>query len=273
MQRLRPPLAREWLPPLDQVRHTGVRAAEGMRLRYSIIAMELRALGIDANCAPCADIAVEGTHAFLRNRCYGSDPEPVAEIALAVAAAHLAGGVLPVVKHLPGHGRATMDSHKDLPVVDAPAELLGQTDFMPFRALSGLPVMGMTAHVVYTAFDPERPATISPRLIRLIREEIGFRGLLMTDDLSMDALPGTIRERSAAAIDAGCDVVLHCNGDRAEMEAAVAEAGTMGPASARRAKAALALRSTPASPIDNEIGVLEEVLQALLAQGPDERNG
>jgi beta-N-acetylhexosaminidase len=265
VQRLRPPLAREWLPPLEQVARTGRHAARGMHLRYAIIAAELRALGIDTNCAPCADIAGDDTHPFLRNRCYGTDAGEVSAIARAVVAAQLAGGVLPVIKHMPGHGRGTKDSHKALPVVHASAETLRETDFAPFRSLADKPVMGMTAHVVYAALDPDRPATISPTMISLIRDEIGFEGLLMTDDLSMEALPGTIGARSAAAIASGCDVILHCNGDRAEMEAVVANAGRLLPGAEARAERALALRKDP-GPID--IAGAEAELEALLQGDP-----
>jgi segregation and condensation protein A len=160
-----------------------------MYLRYRIMADELRAAGIDVNCAPCADLAVEATHPFLRNRCYGSEPGRVSGIARAVATGLMAGGVLPVLKHLPGHGRATVDSHEGLPHTDAAPEDLTASDFAVFRALSDLP-LGMTAHVVYDAYD-DRAATVSARMIRLIREEIGFDGLLMTDDIGMGALGGT----------------------------------------------------------------------------------
>ncbi len=267
VQRLRPPMAREWLPPLDQVAATGPQAARGLCLRSQIIALELGALGIDTNCTPCADIAGPDTHPFLRNRCLGTEAPQVAENARAVIDGQLMNGVLPVLKHIPGHGRATKDSHKALPVVDASAATLRETDFAPFRALAELPVMAMTAHVVYTAFDPDLPATISPTMIRLIREEIGFDGLLMTDDLSMEALPGSIGERSAAGIAAGCDLALHCNGDRAEMEAVVAAAGTLSDTAARRAAETLTLRRAPASSIDNEAAVLEYALQKLIEGG------
>jgi beta-N-acetylhexosaminidase len=156
------------------------------------------------------------------------------------------GGVLPVLKHLPGHGRATADSHKQLPVVDADATVLDATDFAAFRPLAGLP-LGMTAHVVFTAFDPLAPATTSVTMIRqVIRGSIGFKGLLMSDDVSMGALSGTIGERSRAALAAGCDVVLHCNGNFAEMQAVAAEAPVLAGESDRRAAAALAARSIPA---------------------------
>jgi beta-N-acetylhexosaminidase len=223
VQRLHPPIARDWPAPLDQVQAAGERSADAMHLRYRIIAQELRALGIDVNCAPCADIAFPATHPFLRNRCLGDSAARVIPQARAAAEGLMAGGVLPVVKHIPGHGRAQVDSHHDLPVVDSPPGKLEATDFEVFRALADLP-MAMTAHVVYTAID-DRPATLSPPVITLIRDQIGFHGLLMTDDMSMKALAGEIGALTAAAIAAGCDVALHCNGDMAEMQAVVAAAG------------------------------------------------
>ncbi|RBP93771.1 beta-N-acetylhexosaminidase [Rhodobacter sp. 140A] len=260
VQRLRAPHWREWLPPLDQARAAGAAAApRSFWLRARIMADELRALGIDANCAPTCDIAGPRTHPFLRNRCFGSDPATVIANARATAEGFLAGGVLPVMKHMPGHGRAEADSHLHLPVVDAPAAELMETDFAPFRALADLP-MGMTAHIRFTAFD-DAPATQSPRMIGLIRDEIGFDGLLMTDDIGMEALAGGMGARAAASIAAGCDLVLHCKGDRAEMEPAVAAAGRLSPAAAARAEAALARRLAP-EPVD--IRALEAELEALL---------
>lgn len=243
VQRLRAPLGREWLAPLDHVRRAGAGAEQAMYLRYRLIADELYRLGIDSNCAPMVDLAGPGTHEFLLNRCYGSDPEQVATIGRAVADGMLDGGVLPVLKHVPGHGRATMDSHHDLPHVDADPEALDDTDFAPFRALNDLP-MAMTAHLVYDAIDPV-PATLSSTMIRLIREQIGFDGLIMSDDISMKALKGSLADISCATIRAGCDVVLACNRSLAE-RAEVAEAsGEMNDAAQIRAEAALAARRPP----------------------------
>jgi len=159
VQRLRAPLAREWLPPLEQVERAGTHAERAMYLCYRLIAHELHQLGIDSNCAPMLDIAQTDTHPFLRNRCYAGDVDAVARIGRAVALGLLDGGVLPVVKHMPGHGRTTLDSHHDLPHVDLSQDTLEQADFAPFRALNDLP-MGMTAHLVYDRIDPQ-PATIS----------------------------------------------------------------------------------------------------------------
>lgn len=261
--RMRPPNWREWPAPLDMVAAAGAAAAQVMYLRYRIIAAELRALGIDVNCVPCADIAHPDTHPVLHNRCYGFDPASVTEIARSVAQAHLDGGVLPVIKHIPGHGRATLDSHKALPRVRATAEALRASDFAPFRALADLP-LGMSAHVVFEAFEENQPATTSPDMIRLIRNEIGFQGLLMSDDISMQALRGSVASRSTAARAAGIDVILHCNGDLAEMQAVAAAAGQLAPKAVKRATKALDRRNL-AETVD--IAGLEAELGALLKGG------
>lgn len=242
VQRLRSPHWTEWEPPLDTVQAAPdlATAARRMRLRMTVIAAELRAVGIDANCAPVADVASEVTHPFLRNRCYGTDPAVVAVVARAVADGLLAGGVIPVVKHMPGHGRSHVDTHLDLPTVTATAEELAAVDFAPFRALADLP-MAMTAHLVFSAYD-DLPATQSPRMIKVIRDEIGFQGLLMTDDLNMEALAGSLAERTARSMAAGCDIALHCKGDLAEMQAVAGAAGTLTAAARVRGAAALAWR-------------------------------
>ena len=259
VQRLRPPLATQWRAPIDDVLRYGANAPRAMYLRYRIIAAEMMALGIDANCAPMVDIASENTHPFLKNRCYGNTLETVVKIGQAAAGGMLDGGVLPVLKHIPGHGRAVSDSHLDLPVVDTNGEVLRQTDFAAFTALNDLP-MGMTAHITYSAFD-DRPATLSPKMMGLIREDIGFDGLIMTDDISMKALSGSLSELSRLSIDAGCDVILHCNGNLAEMEDVAGAAGPMNDAAQRRAEAALACRRSP-DPVD--ISHLQAQLEALL---------
>jgi beta-N-acetylhexosaminidase len=171
----------------------------------------------------------------------------------------MSGGVLPVLKHMPGHGRATADSHENLPVVDAAPEDLVAHDIAAFQALADLP-LGMTAHVVYSTFD-DRPATLSSRMIRLIREEIGFDGFLMTDDISMGALGGSLTDRSRGALAAGCDAVLHCNGSMAEMVEVAAACGALGPDSVERGRRALGARQ-PRRPID--ISALEAELDGLL---------
>lgn len=243
VQRLRPPLGRQWLPPLDHVSGAGEGAEQAMYLRYRLIADELRGLGIDSNCAPMVDIAGPETHDFLKNRCYGGDAETVARLGRAAADAMLAGGVLPVLKHIPGHGRATADSHFDLPHVATDADTLAESDFATFRMLNDLP-MGMTAHLVYDAIDPD-PATISPKVMGLIREQIGFDGLIMTDDISMKALKGDLGDLSRRAIAAGCDVILHCNGTLPERMAVAEAAGEMTDTAQARAEAAIAARQAP----------------------------
>ncbi|WP_135448689.1 glycoside hydrolase family 3 N-terminal domain-containing protein [Tabrizicola caldifontis] len=258
VQRLRAPHWREWDPPLDTVERAGsvAVAARAMRARMRVIGAELRAVGIDANCAPLGDVARPGTHPFLRNRCYGSDPETVAIIARAVAEGLKEAGVLPVVKHLPGHGLSHLDTHLALPTVDAPLDELRAVDFAPFRALNDLP-MAMTAHLVFAAVDPGLPATQSPTMIRLIRDEIGFQGLLMSDDLNMEALKGSLADRTARTMAAGVDIALHCKGDLAEMQAVAEAAGDMTPAAADRARAALAARTAPL-PLDAALADLAD---------------
>ncbi|WP_171207279.1 MULTISPECIES: beta-N-acetylhexosaminidase [unclassified Ruegeria] len=259
VQRLRAPLAREWLPPLDHARAAGDQAERAMYLRYRLIARELFELGIDSNCAPMVDVARDETHEFLKNRCYGTDPKSISRIGRAVAQGHLDGGVLPVLKHIPGHGRATLDSHYDLPHVDLGLEDLKSQDFAPFHALNDLP-LGMTAHLVYDRIDPQ-PATISAAMIRLIRDEIGFDGLIMTDDISMKALRGSLADLSRQSLDAGCDVVLHCNGSFDERVEVLQAAGEMTQAAQSRAERALAMRKPPQ---ELDIDAAEAELSALM---------
>lgn len=237
VQRMRAPHWTDWPAPLDQ-------AANGDRaiwLHHHLMARELRDMGIDADCAPVLDIAREDTHPFLRNRCLGTNAQDVARRGRIAADALLAAGVLPVIKHMPGHGRARVDSHKDLPVVDAPLAELEETDFAPFRALADLP-MAMTAHIRFTAID-DAPATASAPVISMIRQKIGFDGLLMSDDIGMEALSGTPAERAAATIAAGCDLVLSCNETLAEMERITEAAGPASEATLRRGARALAMRA------------------------------
>lgn len=245
VQRLRPPLAREWRPPLEDADRLGLKAAQGMYLRYRIIAAELLALGIDANCAPTLDVATEETHPFLRNRCLGRTPERVSALGLAAAGGLLEGGVLPVIKHMPGHGRGQSDSHFEVPRTHAPRADLDAVDFVPFKAMNEMP-LGMTGHVIFDAIDPARPATQSEIVLDIIRDDIAFDGLLMTDDISMNALNGDVASRAVTSWAAGCDIVLHCNGNLAEMQMLCAHAPGMTPQARRRASTALAARITPA---------------------------
>src|SRR6516225_7731833 len=248
VQRLGPP---HWPQYPPGARYGGIYdrgVAAGLavaRLAGRLIAADLNALGVDVDCLPLGDVPVEGADAVIGDRAYGTEPVKVAALAGAIAEGLMAGGVLPVLKHLPGHGRATADSHHKLPLVDTDRTTLEATDFAAFRPLNELP-LGMTAHVVFSAIDPDAPATTSVTMVReVIRGFIGFQGLLMSDDISMNALSGTIAERSRAALTAGCDVVLHCNGVLTEMAAVAAEAPELAGESARRADAALAQRRAP----------------------------
>jgi beta-N-acetylhexosaminidase len=230
----------------DRDEAAGLAAA---RLGARLIAADLKPLGIDVDCLPLADVPVAGANPVIGDRAYGDTPAKVAALGAAAAAGLREGGVLPVLKHLPGHGRATADSHAGLPVVTEERAVLEQTDFAAFRPLAALP-LGMTAHVVFAAIDPVAPATTSAAMIDgIIRGLIGFEGLLMSDDVSMHALSGPVAARAGAAIAAGCDVVLHCNGERAEMEAVAAEVPVLAGVAAQRGEAALAAR-TSAGAID-----------------------
>jgi len=225
VQRLRPPLGRA-LPPaaayaaLYATDQDGACRAANSAAR--LVAEDLSALGINTDCAPVLDVPVRGSHDVIGDRAYGATPEQVARIGRAVAQGFIAQGMLPVIKHIPGHGRATKDSHHDLPVVTTQRAELSRTDFQSFRLLADMPA-AMTAHVVFTDIDDRAPASTSAVVTReIIRGEIGFDGFLMSDDLSMKALSGSLKERAEAVISAGSDVALHCNGDLAEMQAAVA---------------------------------------------------
>ncbi|MCW5691276.1 MAG: beta-N-acetylhexosaminidase [Pseudolabrys sp.] len=265
VQRLGPP---HWpaYPPgavysalYDRDPASGLAAA---RLGAHLIASDLRALGIDVDCLPLADVPVSEADPVIGDRAYGTEPAKVSAIAGAVADGLLAAGVLPVLKHLPGHGRARADSHKELPVVDTDRATLEATDFAAFRPLKNLP-LGMTAHVVFSAIDRLAPATTSVTMVReVIRGSIGFAGLLMSDDVSMGALSGTIAERSTQALAAGCDVVLHCNGDLDEMREVAAVAPELTGAAAQRAEAALALRSQRE---EFDVAAAREIFNAMVA--------
>ena len=214
------------------------------RLGAEIMARDLAEAGITVDCAPVLDVPVEGGTPAIGDRGFARDPRTVAALARSFAEGLMAGGVLPVMKHVPGHGRAEVDSHHDLPVVTAERAAL-ERDFAPFRALADLP-MAMTGHIVFRAIDPDRPATTSKRVIDgVIRGEIGFDGLLLTDDLSMEALRGTLGERAAAAAAAGCDILLHCNGVMDEARAVAAAAPVLDGRAAERAAAALARLARP----------------------------
>jgi beta-N-acetylhexosaminidase len=220
-------------------------------------------IGITVDCLPLADVPVEGADAVIGNRAYGTEPGKVAIIARAVTEGLSQGGILPVLKHIPGHGRATADTHFKLPIVDNTKSELEVSDFEAFRPLADLP-MAMTAHVVFSALDATQPATTSATIIeQVIRGSIGFQGLLMSDDVSMNALAGSIAERTRAIVSAGCDMVLHCNGKLDEMRDVVSETPVLAGKALERAKAALAARRQP-QPFDRTAGRAE--LDALIAR-------
>lgn len=214
------------------------KALELARRNAQLLAVELRSVGVTVNCMPVLDVPQPGAHDIIGDRALSTDPAIIAALGRSVIEGTLAGGVAPIIKHIPGHGRALADSHLELPTVDASAEDLAAIDFSPFRALADAP-MAMTAHVVYSALDAERPATTSPTVVaEIIRGAIGFDGLLMTDDLSMKALDGAMEDRSRSSLAAGCDMLLHCNGDIAEMRAIASVAPALSGRAAERARAA-----------------------------------
>jgi beta-N-acetylhexosaminidase len=232
--RLRPP---EWrLYP--SAAHIGSlpdpTAQQAARLGARLIADDLGQLGITVACLPVLDLPIAGADLVIGDRAYGVAPDRVARLGLAVCEGLIEGGVLPVLKHIPGHGRARVDSHYACPTVETAHDELSRTDFAPFRALAAMP-WAMTAHIIYAAIDPAAPATLSRRVIaEIIRGEIGFDGMLVSDDLAMQALGGGLGERAQRALAAGCDLALHCNGDRAEMEEIVAAVGPLSPETAAR---------------------------------------
>ena len=233
------------------------------RLSARLIAADLWDLGISVDCLPLADVPVAGADAVIGNRAYGTEPAKVAAIARAVTDGLEQGGILPVLKHIPGHGRATADTHFRLPAVDTPQNELETTDFAAFQPLADLP-MAMTAHVVFSALDPVQPATTSATIVtQVIRGVIGFQGLLMSDDVSMNALSGSIAERTKAIFSAGCDMVLHCNGQLEEMRDVAAETPELSGKALERARLALASRRAP-QPFDRTAARTE--LEALMSK-------
>jgi len=265
VQRLGPPYWPKYPPGsfygaiYDRDRAAGLAAAKG---GARLIAYDLFDVGIDVDCLPIADLPANDGDPIIGDRAYGTSPAKVAQIGAAIAEGLLAGGVLPVLKHIPGHGRATADSHHTLPVVDSDRAELESSDFAAFRPLAKLP-LGMTAHVVFTAIDPLAPATTSGTMVReVIRQHLGFDGLLMSDDISMGALSGTLSERSRAALGAGCDVILHCNGKLDEMREVASALPRLQGEGARRADDALARRRQPV-PFDVEAA--REELNAMMA--------
>lgn len=253
VQRLGPPHWRRFPPGRaygDLAGNDPLLRREITRLGARLLAHDLAAIGVNVDCVPVLDVPDPQGHEIIGDRAYGHTPDEVALLGRAAAEGLIAGGVLPIIKHIPGHGRARADSHLELPVVDATFEALDARDFAPFKALSDMP-MAMTAHVIYAAVDGKRPATTSqPVMRRVIRGAIGFDGLVMSDDLSMKALTGGLRERAEASFRAGCDVVLHCNGDMAEMQAVTSGTRRLSGQAARRAAAALARLPKSVEPFD-----------------------
>ncbi|MGE4372772.1 MAG: beta-N-acetylhexosaminidase [Xanthobacter sp.] len=252
VQRLRAPHWPEY-PPAELFgalyQKNKAHGLEAVRLNSRAIASDLFALGIDVDCLPVVDLRHPDGHGIIGNRAYGETVKVVSALARAAAEGLMEGGVLPVIKHIPGHGRAPVDSHEKLPVVTASRDELEKADFAAFQPLADLP-MAMTAHVVYADLDPDAPATTSPLMIgEIIRGQIGFDGLLMSDDLSMGALAGDMATRCQSAIAAGCDMLLHCNGKMAEMEVVAGHAPLLEGQAGERAERALGFRRAP-EPVD-----------------------
>jgi len=251
--RLRPPTWRARLPAARFGALHGAApdaAREATYLNARLIAHDLAQMGINVDCLPVLDVPVPGAHDIIGDRAFAHDPSTIIELGRAQIEGLVDGGVLPVMKHIPGHGRAGADSHLALPRVSATLEELSAADFVTFRSLSHCPI-AMTAHVVYESIDPQRPCTTSPKVIRdVIRGEIGFDGLLMSDDLSMKALDGPLSVRAKAALFAGCDLALHCNGDMDEMREVASEVKELEGLAAARSQRALAHLSAP-SPFDS----------------------
>lgn len=251
VQRLGPP---HWpkYPPGEaylKAANDPLTARELAWLGARLMAHDLKAVGIDVNCLPVLDVPVPGAHDIIGDRAYARDPATVAQLGRAAAEGSLAGGVLPVIKHMPGHGRAFADTHKELPTVHADLDTLDAWDFAPFKSLSDMPI-GMTAHIVFTAIDRKNPATQSRKAIRMIRERLGFGGLLLSDDLVMNALSGSLTERAEKSLKAGCDLVIHWNGVMDEMRQVAEGVGKLKGGAARRADAALARIVHTPEPLD-----------------------
>lgn len=255
VQRLGPPHWRRYPPGRaygELASNDPLLRREITRLGARLLAYDLAALGINVDCVPVLDVPIAGAHDVIGDRAYAKTPDGVALLGRAACEGLIAGGVLPVIKHIPGHGRAMADSHHDLPVVDTAYQELDAWDFAPFKMLSDMP-MAMTAHVVYSAVDAKRPATTSKKAMRqVVRGAIGFNGLVMSDDLSMKALGGEFADRARDSLAAGCDVVLHCNGDMAEMKAVLAGTKSLSGQALRRAKAALGRLAKAPEPFDLE---------------------
>jgi beta-N-acetylhexosaminidase len=240
-----------------------VAARDAVRLNAQLLGAELIALGIDVDCAPVLDIPVPGAHGIIGDRAFGTDPDLIGTLGRAACEGFLSVGVAPVIKHIPGHGRARADSHLELPTVETPLDVLAATDFAPFAANADAPY-AMTAHVVFTALDPELPATLSEIVIEVtIRERIGFKGFLFSDDVGMKALAGPLADRARAALGAGCDAVLHCSGDFTEMRAIAPVVPPLSPTAQERFAAA---RRCMAAPAAFDAAAARDRLDALLTR-------
>lgn len=248
VQRIGPPYWRAYPPASSFGKLYAINPGLALRSARNLgrlMASELYDLGLTASCMPVLDVPQADSHDVIGNRAYDTKPERIMVLARAHMAGLMEGGILPVMKHVPGHGRAVVDSHLQLPVVTASRLVLESYDFVPFTGFADCP-MAMTAHVVYTAIDPDQPATLSRKVVRnVIRKVIGFDGLLITDDLSMKALGGTFKQKCELAYDAGCDMLLHCNGVIEEMEEVAVNAQVLTAKTARRAKTALKMRRKP----------------------------
>ncbi|MFC5068275.1 beta-N-acetylhexosaminidase [Flaviflagellibacter deserti] len=269
VQRVRPPLA-ERHPPAGSYaalyEKDPVAGLNAVRLGARLIAHELVSLHVNVDCLPVLDLLIDGAHDIIGDRAYGGTPEQVAKLARAACEGLLAGGVLPVVKHVPGHGRAMADSHLELPKVHTGLPELQRSDFASFRWMNDMP-LAMTAHVLYTAIDPDRPATLSRAVIQdVIRGFIGFDGAIMSDDLSMKALSGSFTERTDEAFHAGCDLALHCNGDLDEMRQVAAASPRLDGDAARRCMAALSRLGAPqAFDVESARAMVRSLLPANVA--------
>lgn len=266
VQRLVPP---QWptYPPAQAFnslyRRDANKGLVAARIGARMIARDLTDLGINVNCAPVLDLPVPGAHDIIGNRAYGLTTDDVIALGRAVIDGYLEGGVLPVIKHIPGHGRAQADSHISLPIITETRQVLEITDFVPFRVLSDAP-LGMTAHILIPEIDPEAPASASPTIVNdIIRGDIGFDGLLMCDDIGMNALSGAMQARAEAVLAAGCDIVLHCSGNFTEMQAVATVTPLLSGDAARRYLAAKSRLNLPQA---YNVAEAEELLGEVLAE-------
>lgn len=267
VQRLKPPRWRQAPPAArfgELFRRDPELGREAVEFNMRLIAADLIPLGLDVDCVPCIDVPVPGAHDVIGDRAFALQAEIVADLGRIAANTMLDMGIMPVVKHIPGHGRAGVDSHHALPKVDTSAIELTHTDFLPFKSLSDMP-WGMTAHVLYTAIDAQRPATTSSVVIeRIIRGVIGFHGLLLSDDLSMQALGGSLADRARAALAAGCDIALHCNGKMEEMAQVADTTAALTPAALDRIARGRKRLNRRKPPTSGEIAAWQKRLDGLL---------